>query len=170
MLSSPPLKSSQAFSFPVKSRSLSHRRWSRHHRRWPPHMVAGSSKVSISSLLLARYGGARHAGMVLAEAWGVVADMVVTKDGASVRGKWGVVAKVSCCLFLFFFFYVGLVEYWAGGIWAMGFGLLGLNFGFVVFYFIWTMGPANLGFYSSLFQSTASSCFDPLHDNFRYAL
>ncbi|KAK8337735.1 hypothetical protein V6Z12_A09G204100 [Gossypium hirsutum] len=56
-------------------------------------MVAGSSKVSISSLLLARYGGARHAGMVLAEAWGVVADMVVTKDGASVRGKWGVVAK-----------------------------------------------------------------------------
>ncbi|TYI78484.1 hypothetical protein E1A91_D06G215600v1 [Gossypium mustelinum] len=103
MLSSPPLKSSQAFSSPVKSRSLGHRRWSRRHRRRPPHMVAESSKVSISSLLLARYGGARHAGMVLAEAWGVVADMVVTKDGASVRGKWGVVAKVSCCLFLFFF-------------------------------------------------------------------
>ncbi|TYI48403.1 hypothetical protein E1A91_D13G246200v1 [Gossypium mustelinum] len=90
MLSSPPLKSSQAFSSPVKSRSLGHRRWSRRHRRRPPWKFK-------------RYGGARHAGMVLAEAWGVVADMVVTKDGASVRGKWGVVAKVSCCLFLFFF-------------------------------------------------------------------
>ncbi|KAG4190553.1 hypothetical protein ERO13_A07G038250v2 [Gossypium hirsutum] len=44
MLSSPPLKSSQAFSSPVKSRSLGHRRWSRRHRRRPPHMVAGSSK------------------------------------------------------------------------------------------------------------------------------
>ncbi|KAB1996830.1 hypothetical protein ERO13_D13G226251v2 [Gossypium hirsutum] len=33
MLSSPPLKSSQAFSSPVKSRSLGHRRWSRRHRR-----------------------------------------------------------------------------------------------------------------------------------------
>ncbi|TYI99515.1 hypothetical protein E1A91_A13G022900v1 [Gossypium mustelinum] len=44
MLSSPPLKSSQAFSSPVKSRSLGRRRWSRRHRRRPPHMVAGSSK------------------------------------------------------------------------------------------------------------------------------
>ncbi|KHG09706.1 hypothetical protein F383_11901 [Gossypium arboreum] len=44
MFSSPPLKSSQAFSSPVESRSLGHRRWSRRHRCWPPHMVAGSSK------------------------------------------------------------------------------------------------------------------------------
>ncbi|TYI99345.1 hypothetical protein E1A91_A13G011200v1 [Gossypium mustelinum] len=34
------------------------------------------------------------ADMVAWRAGGVVADMVVTKDGASVRGKWGVVAKV----------------------------------------------------------------------------
>ncbi|TYJ12408.1 hypothetical protein E1A91_A11G347900v1 [Gossypium mustelinum] len=33
------------------------------------------------------------ADMVAWRAGGVVADMVVTKDGASVRGKWGVVAK-----------------------------------------------------------------------------
>ncbi|TYI75625.1 hypothetical protein E1A91_D06G019600v1 [Gossypium mustelinum] len=46
MLSSPPLKSSQAFSSPVKSWSLGHRRWSRRHRRRPPHMVTGSSKDS----------------------------------------------------------------------------------------------------------------------------
>ncbi|KAL1170858.1 hypothetical protein V6Z11_A05G241200 [Gossypium hirsutum] len=102
MHSSPPLKSSQAFSSLVKSRSLGHRRWSRRHRRRPPHMVAGSSKVSISSLLLARYGGARHAGMVLAEAWGMVADMVVTKDGASVRGKWGVLAKIRLVASIYF--------------------------------------------------------------------
>ncbi|KAL1136210.1 hypothetical protein V6Z11_A12G224300 [Gossypium hirsutum] len=49
-------------------------------RRWrrPPYTMAEKG-----------YGGARHAGMVLAEAWGVVADMVVTRDGASVKGKWG---------------------------------------------------------------------------------
>ncbi|KAK8277339.1 hypothetical protein V6Z12_D10G260200 [Gossypium hirsutum] len=71
----------------------------------PPPLVAPppSPATAHGGRKFKRYGGARHAGMVLAEAWGVVADMVVTKDSASVRGKWGVVAKVSCCLFLFFF-------------------------------------------------------------------
>ncbi|TYI89296.1 hypothetical protein E1A91_D03G045400v1 [Gossypium mustelinum] len=53
MLSSPPLKSSQAFSSPVKSQSLGHRRWSRRHRRRPPHMVAGSSKGAAKGMVVA---------------------------------------------------------------------------------------------------------------------
>ncbi|PPD67987.1 hypothetical protein GOBAR_DD35130 [Gossypium barbadense] len=35
-----------------------------------------------------RYGGAKHAGIVLAEAWGVVADMVVFGASGQVGGRW----------------------------------------------------------------------------------